>query len=98
MKEMKKPGAKPMRVNFNDPAVPENARLLQPIVWQDETSYYVLLGADPQQGVFGCGDSVVTALKDWNQRLQEKLAAEKNSQAIAQFIRESMNAYMYASN
>lgn len=95
---MKRPVPKPMQVNFNEPGLPENARLLQPLVWQDESSYCVLLGSDPQKGVFGCGDTIAAALRNWNQHLQQKLAAEKNSNTIAQFIRDSMNAYVYTIN
>jgi hypothetical protein len=85
----------PVSVNFNDPAVPENARLIRPLVWQDENSYCVLLGPDPQNGIFGCGDTVTTALKKWDQQLKNKLSTVKKNEAIAQFIRESMNASVY---
>lgn len=87
-----------VRVNYSDPAVPENARMLRPLVWQDEQSFCVLLGPDPKAGVFGCGETVNSALKDWDFRLKAAMATKKNGTELAQFIRDALNAAVYQVN
>jgi hypothetical protein len=78
--------------------IPENARTLRPLVWQDENSYCVLLGPDPKAGVFACGETVRSALKNWDTNLKSVLATKKTGSELAQFIQDALNASVYDIN
>lgn len=98
MEEKRTGRPEPVRVNFADPAIPENARMLRPLVWQDEHSFCVLLGPDPKAGIFGSGETVPSALKDWDYRLKAAMATKKPGSELAQFIRDALNASVYEIN
>jgi hypothetical protein len=53
-------------IDYNSAEVPQNVRVLKPMVYMDGPAYCVLLGPDPATGVFGCGDTLKEALEDWD--------------------------------
>ncbi len=57
-------------INYEDEHVPAAAQKLKPKLFKDGIKYCALLGADPQQGIFGCGDTPLDALNDWNDAYQ----------------------------
>jgi hypothetical protein len=59
-------------LNFEDRSLPEAVRMFRPVVWHDEFSICVLLGSDPEFGVFGCGDTLEKALNDWSTNLEKE--------------------------
>jgi hypothetical protein len=98
MEQMKADGLDTVVVDFDDESFPENVRVLRPLVWHDATSYCVLLGPDPHNGVFGSGETVAAALEDWNWKVQERMLRPEADDEIAQFIRDSLNASVYKVN
>jgi len=98
MEQMKLDGLEIVAVNFDDPSLPEHARQLRPLIWHDGDAYCVLLGPDPQSGVFGCEKSLEAALDDWNNNVRERLAHPRNDDEVAQFIKDNLNASVYKIN
>jgi hypothetical protein len=92
MEQMKPEGLETIQLNFDDPNLPMVVRKLQPLVWHDEASICVLLGPDPQAGVFGCGPTVEEALKDWTDHVDEALASSPEGDEVVTYIRDVMNA------
>jgi hypothetical protein len=90
MEQMKSEGLDIAVVDFDDPSLPENVRALRPLVWHDKTQYCVLLGPDPDNGVFGRGETVHAALEQWNWNLQERMLRPEADDDVAQFIRDSL--------
>lgn len=95
MEQMKPDGLDTVVVDFDDASLPENVRALRPLVWHDEKTYCVLLGSDPKNGIFGCGETVHAALEHWNWNLQERMLRPEADDDVAQFIRDSLNASGY---
>jgi len=51
-----------------------------------------VLKLDPQEGVFGCGESPKAALLDWNKHLQERITKHKENDPVATNIEETLKA------
>jgi hypothetical protein len=92
MEQMKSDGLDRVVVDFDDSSLPENVRALRPLVWHDRTQYCVLLGPDPDIGVFGRGETVDAALEQWSWNLQERMLRPEAEDSVAQFIRNSLDA------
>src|SRR5262245_31497833 len=82
------PNEMKVEVDFTDKKLPQSARIFMPIVFKDGDSYCVVLGPDPQEGVFGCGKTTVEALKDWDKNLQKKKDVTDPNDDLAFFINE----------
>lgn len=63
------------------------AKELRPVVFKEGDSFCVLLGPDPQAGVFGCGSTPKQALSDWEDHLQEHLAGAGDDDEIVQHVK-----------
>jgi len=63
------------------------AKLLQPIVFKDGDSYCCLFGSDPQAGIFGCGDTAIDAVEDWNKNLQDHLTSADENDELVKFVK-----------
>lgn len=78
-------------INFEDKILPVSAKLFKPLVYRDGDNICVVLGPDPQQGVFGCGPTTADALKDWDMHLKERLADSKKDDEVRQYILATLN-------
>jgi hypothetical protein len=61
---------------------------LKPIVFKDGDSYCCVLGPDPQQGVFGCGDTPAEALAEWETNLQLRLKNANQDDEVVRAVME----------
>lgn len=79
MKQMKIPFENIVKYEFSG-----IAKALKPTIFKDGDSFCCLLGADPQNGVMGCGPSPKDAVEDWDQNLKTHLkdAPEKDPVVI----------------
>jgi hypothetical protein len=64
------------------------SEVLKPVVFKEGDSYCCLLGPDPQAGVFGCGDTPMEALSDWDANLQARLRSADPSDPVVKYVRE----------
>lgn len=64
------------------------AKALQPVLFKEGKDFCCLLGPNPQEGVFGCGDSPKQALDDWELRLKEHLATAGDTDQIVQHVKK----------
>ena len=79
-------------VDFNDPGLPKAVKTLRPLVYQEGEDFCVVLGPDPQEGVFGCGHTVDEALKDWDAHVKDRIQHHEEDDDVARFIRETLKA------
>jgi hypothetical protein len=68
------------------------AKLLNPIVFKEGNSYCCILGADPQIGVFGCGDTPQDAVNDWDNNLKEHLSKSDSDDEVVAYVKETLAA------
>ena len=64
------------------------AKALQPILFKEGKDFCCLLGPNPQEGVFGCGDTPKQALNDWESHLKEHLATAADSDQVVQHVKK----------
>ena len=91
MKQLSVPDEMKVDVDFSEKQIPETAKSLRPLVFKDGDSYCVVLGPDPQEGVFGCGKTPLKALKDWDINLQKRKEITNPDDEVAFFINETLN-------
>jgi hypothetical protein len=78
-------------VDYERDDIPQSAKLLKPLVYQEGDNVCVVLGPDPTEGVFGCGSTEQEALLDWDKHLQEQVAASTAGDEVAQHIKNKLN-------
>jgi hypothetical protein len=59
---------------------------LKPVVFKDGDSYCCILGPDPQQGIFGCGDTPEEALSEWEAALQARLKNANQDDEVVKLV------------
>lgn len=72
MKQLDVPSEMKINMDFADNKVPESARTFQPVLFKDGDSYCCVLGPNQQEGVYGCGETPIAALKDWDKVLSNE--------------------------
>ena len=60
----------PLTIDYDSSEIPESARIYKPKLFKEGVKYCALLGEDPQAGIFGCGDTPLDALLDWDKAYQ----------------------------
>ncbi len=93
MEQMKIDEQMQIPINYEADEFSLEVRELRPVVFRDGESYCCLLGADPQSGVFGCGDTAGQAIEDWEQRLQDRMnAPAADDDELVQYVNDTLNA------
>ena len=92
MEQMKIATEKIVPIDYNAADLPVDIRELRPVVYQEEASYWCLLGPDPQRGIFGNGETVPDALEDWLSMLRKRLTDAGDDDEVANFVRDSLAA------
>jgi len=92
MEQMNVPEDWKVAVNYDDPQLPKSVRTFRPMVYCEGENFCVLLGPDPQEGVYGCGATVEEALNDWDVQLKDRIQYHKEEDEVATFIEDSLKA------
>lgn len=92
MEQMKIPESMIVRINYEEKELPSSVRELRPVVFKDGESYCCLLGPDPQEGIFGCGNTEKEALNDWKSSLEMRIDNLKEDDEVAQYVKDRLNA------
>ena len=92
MEQMRIAADKVVPIDYEAAELPLEIKELRPVVYQEETSYWCLLGPDPQRGILGNGESVPDALEDWLHMLRKRLAQADENDDVANFVRDSLAA------
>lgn len=79
-------------IDFSEGVLPKSAKKLQPMVWKNGDSFCCLLGSDPQAGVFGCGDSPLLAIVEWDTHLTTRLAQASEADEVIQYVKDVYKA------
>ena len=90
MKQLSVPDEMKVDIDYSNNEVPESVKTFQPLLFKDGNSYCCVLGPDPQQGIFGCGDTPIHALKDWDKHLKEYEPKDENDE-VALYIQRIVN-------
>jgi hypothetical protein len=59
--------------DFDTNEISEKTKKLKPQVFKDLDTYCAIYGPDPVVGIFGCGDTPLAAIKDWEKDLEERI-------------------------
>jgi len=86
MRQLEVPDELKVAIDMNDKDIPDSAKTFQPVLFKDGDSFCCVLGPDPQEGVVGCGQTPVDALKDWDKNLQERKTVTDKNDEVALYI------------
>ena len=92
MKQMNVEESIKVNVDFTATGIPANAKKLEPLVYKDGDLYCCLLGPNPEEGIFGCGDNTELALADWEKHLTERLATSSVDDPVSQYVKDVLKA------
>lgn len=81
-----------VEIEYEAKNIPEHVRVLRPVVFREADMYCCILGPDPRTGIFGVGPTPTESLRDWEQRLEERLSATTEDDEIAQEILAQLKA------
>jgi hypothetical protein len=70
--------------------ISHSVKQFRPAVFKDGQSVCVLLGADPQAGVFGRGDCTKEALINWDKHLQQRAKDPKGGDDLDEYIQDTL--------
>ena len=90
MQQFSVPADMKVNIDYSDPSLPNSVSFFKPLVVQDGKGYCVILGPDPQLGVFGCGDTPKEALLDWERNLKERVKHPEKDDEVVKYIIESL--------
>lgn len=62
------------------------AQALRPVVYVEGDKYCCLLGPNPRDGVFGCGNTPDEALNNWEQHLKDRLQNPGEDDYIVNYV------------
>jgi len=79
-------------IDYSGPNLPASVKKLEPLLFKEGDSYCCLLGPDPQEGVFGCGDTPELALNDWDQNLANHLATTTEDNEVTAYVKDVLKA------
>jgi hypothetical protein len=80
------------RIAYDLTKASEEAQKLEPVVFHEGDSYCCLLGPDPQEGIFGCGDNADEAVADWEQNLRKRLQKASDDDELVQYVKDTLSA------
>jgi hypothetical protein len=86
MKQMEIPEEMKIDIDYND-IFPLSVGKLRPQVFRDGDHYCCLLGPNPAEGVFGCGETVTEALLDWDDQMHKRVMNADENDEVAAFIK-----------
>ena len=88
MEQMQPNGLKVIPIDFDANTIPASVRETHPLVYEDGDAVCCLLGPNPQDGIFGCGETIDAALADFDVHFQELLQHPKEGDPVSEFIRQ----------
>lgn len=74
MEQMNMAGLELVPMDYENDPLPKEVKGLRPAVYMDGTDYCVLLGPDPQEGIFGCSSTKEAAIEDWRNHLLSRIS------------------------
>lgn len=85
-------GLETVPVDYESEDLPGSVKEFEPVVYKDGSSFCCILGPDPEEGVFGRGNTVREALTDWDVHLRERVNNHAEGDKIAEYVLDSIAA------
>jgi hypothetical protein len=81
-----------VQIDYNDIDIPDSVKIFKPLVYEDGNGYCVILGPDPQVGIFGCGPTPKEALWDWDKHLDDFKMNHEEDDEVAIYLDEVLSS------
>lgn len=85
---MQIPESMQVTLSLEDDNIPEVFKEFNPVVYQEGNSFCVLLGENPQSGIFGYGKTTALAVADWVNRFNQRMVEHKKGDELVNFVRK----------
>jgi hypothetical protein len=73
-------------IDYNED-LPLSVVRFEPVVFKDGDSYCCLLGPNPSEGIFGCGNTAKEALLDWDTNLQKRIKEGNANDEVSAYVK-----------
>jgi hypothetical protein len=93
MEQMKINPEAVITVDFQNENLPTSVQQLKPEVFREEDAFCVILGPDPFAGIFGCGETLEEALRDWDNNLADEIENPTEGNETTRYILEILNRF-----
>jgi hypothetical protein len=80
-------------INYEESGFPSSFLAFKPLVFRDGQIYCCLLGPNPQEGIFGFGNSVDYAISNWDLEFKKRLIKNPKKDPTVQFIAYKIRMY-----
>ena len=80
-------------VDYENQDLPTSVQQFKPPVFREGNAFCVLLGPDPQSGIFGCGRSVEEALRDWDNHLADEIDNPRENNETTHYVMSHLNTF-----
>ncbi len=91
MKQLNVPDEVKVNIDFTDDNIPDSVKTFQPVLFKDGNTFCCVLGPDERDGVYGCGETPLAALKDWDKKLQQRKKVNDKNDEVSLYIHRVMN-------
>jgi hypothetical protein len=80
-------------VDFKNQDLPTSVQHFKPTVFKDGDAFCVILGPDPQEGIFGCGNTLEEALRDWDHHLSDEIDDPTENNETTRYVLDNLNTF-----
>jgi hypothetical protein len=91
MKQLNVPDEVKVEIDFTDSHVPDSVKTFQPLLFKEGNEFCCVLGPNPEEGVYGCGETPLAALKDWDKNLQKRKKVNDKNDEVSLYIHRVLN-------
>ncbi|MGN6292901.1 MAG: hypothetical protein ACTHMV_09180 [Chitinophagaceae bacterium] len=67
-----------IHVDYTMDGTPDSVRNFQPDAYLDGDQYYLVLGDNNEEGIFGCGHTLQEAMQEWDKAYRHKKSHSAN--------------------
>src|SRR5690606_7178376 len=89
MQQMNIPDDIRVEIDLTSESMPRTIRTLLPAVYKEGDSYCCLLGPDPEQGIFACGNTPESALSAWEEQLRKRIIDADENDEVATYAKDA---------
>jgi hypothetical protein len=93
MEQMQIDEAAKISMDYEHDELPESVKQFKPVLFKEGNAFCVVLGPDPQAGIFGCGDTKEQALQDWNNHFLNEIDNPTEGNETTRYILDNLNTF-----
>jgi len=91
MKQMNIEEEKKIKIDFAMDGLPKSIKVFEPLLFLEGDVFCCVLGPNPQDGIYGRGDTEKEALLEWDKNLKDRIKSKDPNDSVAQYVIDTLN-------